>query len=76
MFDFLIQFLAMVLLLVGLWEIGNEKLRGPFLGFTSNIFTMILGVTHHLWSFLVIGILVFVIQGRNFFKWKKEGVQW
>lgn len=76
MIDFVIQFLATVLLLVGLWVMGNKRLLGPFLAFAAEFFTTIIGITHHTWSIVVIGGVLFVVQGRNFFKWKKEGVQW
>lgn len=76
MLDFLIQFLSATLLLVGLWLMGNKRLIGPFLAFVAEAFTTIVGVEHHVWSVIVIGAVLFFVQGRNFFKWRREGVRW
>jgi len=76
MVDFIIQFLAASLLLVGLWLMGNKRLAGPLLAFLAEIFTTIVGVQHHAWSIVVIGSVLFVIQGRNFLKWHSEGINW
>lgn len=70
------QFLAAVPLLVGLWFTGNKRLLGPFLCFLSELFWIGVGVMHNLWSAILIGAVLFMIQLRNFLKWKAEGVQW
>lgn len=76
MTDFIVQFLAAFLLLVGLWQMGNNKLIGPFLAFVAEFFTTIVGIQHHAWSIVVIGAVLFVVQGRNFYKWRRMGVRW
>lgn len=76
MLDFIIQFLGAIPLLAGLWLMGNKHLLGPFLAFIAEGFTTIIGITHHVWSIILIGVVLFVVQGRNFFKWRAEGVQW
>lgn len=76
MIDFIIQFLAMTLLLSGLWLMGNKRLIGPFMTAFAEIFTTIVGVTHHTWSIVVIGVVLSFVQARNFFKWRKEGTRW
>lgn len=76
MFDFITQFLCTVLLFAGLWFSGNKRLLGPFLAFIAEFFTTIVGFKHHAWSIIIIGVGLFVIQGRNFLKWRKEGVAW
>jgi hypothetical protein len=76
MIDFVIQFLATSLLLSGLWLMGNKRLIGPFLAFLAEFFTTIVGIQHRTWSIIVIGAVLFVVQGRNFLKWHKEGVRW
>jgi len=76
MIDFTVQFLATVLLLSGLWLMGNKRLIGPFMTSIAEIFTTIIGITHHTWSIVVIGVVLAFVQGRNFFKWRAEGTGW
>ena len=76
MIDFLIQFLSAALLLIGLWLMGNKRLIGPFLAFIAELFTTLVGIQHHVWSIVVIGAVLFIVQGRNFLKWQREGVRW
>lgn len=76
MLDFLIQFLAAAPLLIGLWLMGNKRLLGPFLCFAAEGFTTTVGVMHGVWSIVLIGAVLFVVQLRNFLKWRAEGVQW
>ena len=76
MIDFIVQFLATSLLLIGLWLMGNKRLIGPLMTAFAEIFTTIVGVTHHTWSIVVIGVVLSVVQARNFFKWRKEGTRW
>jgi hypothetical protein len=75
-YDFLIQLVGTVLLLSGIWFTGNKRLLGPFLAFISEFFMAVIGVQHHAWSIVVIGSVLFVIQGRNFLKWRKDGTEW
>jgi hypothetical protein len=76
MLDFIIQFLAAVPLLIGLWLMGNKRLLGPFLCFMAEGFTTTVGIQHHVWSIVVIGAVLFVVQLRNFLKWRREGAPW
>jgi hypothetical protein len=76
MIDFIVQFLAAVPLLVGLWLMGDRRLLGPFLAFIAEAFTTAVGVTHGAWSIVLIGVVLFFVQGRNFLKWRREGVRW
>lgn len=76
MLDFIVQSLAAGLLFYGLWSMGNKRLRGPFITAVAEIFTTIVGVTHKTWSIVLIGIVLTVVQGRNFLKWRKEGTEW
>jgi len=76
MIDFIVQFLATVLLLVGLWLMGNKRLIGPCMAAFAEIFTTIVGIAHHTWSIVVIGSVLFIVQSRNFLKWKAEGTRW
>jgi hypothetical protein len=76
MFDFLVQSLAAGLLFYGLWTTGDTRLRGPATCFMAEIFTTIVGVTHHTWSIVLIGGVLFFVQLRNFLKWRAEGVKW
>ncbi len=76
MFDFIVQSLATVLLLVGLWLMGDKRLLGPFLAGVAEVFIVVVGWTHGAWSIVVIGVFLGFVQARNFLKWKKEGVAW
>lgn len=76
MLDFLVQLFAAVPLLIGLWLMGNKRLWGPFLAFIAEIFTTMVGISHHAWSIVLIGAVLFVVQARNFVKWYLEGVGW
>lgn len=76
MLDFAVQFLATALLLAGLWLMGSRRLLGPFLAFMAELLWFVVGVTHHVWSAWVIGGILFVVQLRNFVKWKREGAPW
>lgn len=76
MIDFMLQFLCAVPLLLGLWLMGDKRLLGPFLCFVAEGFTTAVGVTHHVWSIVLIGVVLFVVQGRNFLKWRAEGIGW
>jgi hypothetical protein len=42
----------------------------------AEIFTTIVGIAHHTWSIVVIGSVLFIVQSRNFLKWKAEGTRW
>ena len=76
MIDFIIQFLATVLLLAGLWIMGNKKLGGVLLVVIAEIFTTIVGITHGVWSIIIIGICLTIVQGRNFIRWRKDKTPW
>lgn len=74
--DFVIQFLATTLLLVGLWIMGNKKLMGVLMVVIAEIFTTMVGFMYGTWSIIVIGACLTIVQGRNFIKWKKEKTPW
>jgi hypothetical protein len=76
MVDFIVQALAAVLLFFGLWSMGNNQLRGPFVTMVAEIFTTAVGIMHHTWSIILIGTVLAFVQGRNFLKWRKEGIAW
>lgn len=76
MLDFVVQSLASVLLFTGLWLMGNKRLLGPFLTAAAEIFTAIVGFTHHTWSIALIGTVLFFVQARNFIKWRTEKTSW
>jgi hypothetical protein len=74
--DFFVQLFAAVFLFAGLWLMGSKRLAGPFLCFIAEGFTTAVGITHHTWSIILIGVVLFFVQVRNFVKWKKEGAPW
>lgn len=76
MFDFIVQTLAASLLFYGLWTMGNKKLRGPFITALAEVFTTIVGFTHHTWSIALIGAVLTFVQARNFVKWYDDGTAW
>ena len=71
-----LQLFGTSFLLVGLWLTGNRALLGPALATVSEVMLMIVGVWHGVWSLFVIGLALFFVQGRNFLKWRREGVAW
>jgi hypothetical protein len=75
-YDFLIQLVGTVLLLGGIWIMGNKRLLGPFMAAVSELFMVVIGIQHHAWSIVVIGFVLFAVQARNFWKWRKEGTEW
>lgn len=76
MLDFTVQFLATVLLLSGLWIMGNKRLLGSLLAFIAEFFTVFVGIMHDAWSITLIGAVLFLVQLRNFIKWRRAGVPW
>jgi hypothetical protein len=76
MIDFTIQLLCTITLLSGIWLTGDKRLRGPFICFIAEIFTTTVGIMHHTWSIILIGVTLAVVQGRNFYKWRAERTPW
>lgn len=76
MVDFIVQLLSVVLLLTGLWLMGDKRLRGPFLACIAEVFVTIVGIQHQTWSIVVIGVCLGFVQGRNFLKWYRERTPW
>lgn len=76
MLDFIIQALSAGLLLIGLWLMGNKRTKGAFLACLAEAFTTTVGIQHHVWSVVVIGVVLFFVQGRNTIKWLREGNPW
>lgn len=75
--DFAVQATAAVGLFYGLWQSGNTRLRGPLACFIAEAATTLVGIKHpEAWSMIVIGGVLFIVQLRNFLKWKKEGKAW
>ena len=74
--DSVIQASGMLLLFYGLWEMGNNKLRGPFITGIAEVLTFTVGIVHHTWSIWIIGLVLSVVQFRNYLKWRKEDVNW
>jgi len=76
MIDFTIQFLATALLLAGLWVMGNKRLGGVLMVVIAEAFTTVVGIMHDVWSIIIIGACLTIVQGRNFIKWKKDKTPW
>lgn len=76
MLDFLIQSAGMILLLWGLWLMGDKRLIGPAMAGIAELITTYVGIKHHVWSIIVIGVVLCFVQARNFWKWRQEGVAW
>lgn len=72
--DFLAQAAASCLLFAGIYETGNHRCRGPALATTSELIFIGVGIYHDVWSLSLVGVVLAVLQGRNFLKWRKEGV--
>ncbi len=76
MIDFILQLLSALPLLVGLWLMGNKKLLGVLLACIAEVFTTVIGITHGVWNIVLIGAVLFIVQLRNFIKWKRENTKW
>ncbi len=74
--DLLLQSLSAFPLFYGIWQTGNNRLRGPVMTFIAEFFTTTVGIMHGVWSLILIGLVLFIIQGRNAYKWHKEGKPW
>lgn len=74
--DFIAQVVASGLLFAGIYETGNHRARGPALATTSELIFIGIGIYHDVWSLSLVGVVLAVLQGRNFLKWRKEGVSW
>jgi hypothetical protein len=74
--DFWSQFFGAALLFAGLWLMGSKRLLGPLLCFLAEGFTTIIGYIHHSWGIILIGVVLFFVQARNFVKWKRDGARW
>lgn len=69
MIDMIVQSMATIILLLGIWFMGNGVLLGPLLGALSELLFVYIGITNHVWSIAIVGIVIFFIQARNFYKW-------
>ena len=77
MFDFILQAVATALLFYGIWQCGNVRRRGPFSLVIAEILFIIVGVLHpETWSIAVVGLVLGIIQARNYLKWTNEGKEW
>lgn len=76
MLDFTVQALSAGLLFVGLWLMGDKRLLGPALCCLAEMFCVVVGVVHDVWSLVLIGMVLFLVQLRNFVKWSNEGSPW
>lgn len=76
MLDFIVQFMGAIPLLIGLWLMGDKRRTGVLLAFMAEGFTTAVGIMHHVWSIILIGGVLFVVQGRNFLKWHRERIPW
>jgi len=71
--DLFIQTAAVVLFVWGLIESGNLRLRGPLLALGSELCFIWVGIMHDAWSVFAVGVIIGVVQLRNFVKWYKKG---
>lgn len=76
MMDFVTQAVGYGGLIYGLYTMGDNKLRGPLIAMFSEAALVGVGVNHQVWSLTLIGLTLFIVQGRNFLKWKAAGVKW
>lgn len=74
--NLLLQFLAAAVLLIGLWLMGNNRKSGPALASFSELLWIACFLPHAMWGGVFLSAVLFVMQGRNFIKWHREGVRW
>lgn len=74
--DTALQMAATALLLWGLYEMGNVKLRGPVLAGISEALWVMVGVAHDVWGLAVLSLILAVVQARNAVHWSYQGKPW
>lgn len=76
MLDLLVQSIATCLLLYGLYQMGNERTRGPMLAAVSEILWVIVGVVHSIPGLIFLSLVLAIVQLRNWWQWRKAGKPW
>jgi hypothetical protein len=76
MIDFMLQAVSTLLVLYGVWQVGNGRLRGPLVLVVANVITVYVGLTHGVWSIVCIDAALFFIQIRTLVKWHRELREW
>lgn len=74
--DVATQLVATVMLLYGLYTMGNYKRRGPLLAGASELLWVVVGIQHNIYGLVLLSVILAVMQARNFIKWSKEGAAW
>lgn len=74
--DLALQGVATLTLLVGLWRLGDHRLSGPFLAAIAELMWMAVFVPHRVYGGIVLSVILFAMQARNWWKWRSEGVSW
>ena len=69
----MLDWIAALFEISGLWIIGNKKKSGFLLLIGCSISWIILGLMHHLYGLSVAACVCFVIHVRNYLKWKRKG---
>lgn len=72
MFDYILQSIAVITLIVGLWLAGNKDKRGPLLAVFSEFLWIVVGFLHGVWGLVCLSIILAVVQARAWWKWRNE----
>ncbi len=71
-FAFVLQSLASITTIVGMWLYGSKSLWGPRAGLIGQVFWWSIMVQSSLWGLLPVNIAMFVIHGRAYIKWRRD----
>ncbi|UGA46822.1 hypothetical protein HU230_0012565 [Bradyrhizobium quebecense] len=69
---FVLQSLASLTTITGMWLYGSKSLWGPRVGLIGQVFWWSIMFQSGLWGLLPVNIAMFVIHGRAYLKWRKD----
>ncbi len=68
---FRIQLAASALTIAGTYYYGNKTKAGPLLGLAAQVPWWFIMYEGSLWGLLPVNLMMFVLHGRNLWKWTK-----
>lgn len=71
MLDLIVQALATVLLIHGLWLCGDKNPQGPLEAAISEVLWVIIGIVHGVWGLVALSLILAVVQARTYVQWRK-----
>jgi hypothetical protein len=71
-----LQAAAVLLLLYGSWEAGNQRIRAFAAKLLSSAAQIVIGLSLGVWGNVAIGLILVVLQSRAIYIWHKKGATW